>query len=126
MKKELFAILTMFLLIAGSIGNLIHLNQTVDEISNHIEYCRLYCSLEDYSAANTEIVKAKQVWESAEKYTHVFIRHSEIDTISDLFYDIQSAIESREKFEAECTLMKLKHHADSLINMEKVSLGTIF
>ena len=126
MKKELFAFLTILLLIAGSIGNLTHLNNTVNQISNHLDYCTQYCSQDDYASANTEILKAMQVWENTEHYTHVFIRHSEIDAISDLFHDVQSAIQSQEKYEAKCMLSKLQHHADSLVNMEKVTLGTIF
>ena len=126
MKKELFALLTVILLIAGSIGNLTHLNKTANQISDHIDYCAQYCSRDDFTSANKEIMKAIQVWENAEHYTHVFIRHSEIDSISDLFYDAQSAIQSLEKHEAKCMLEKLQHHANSLVRMEKLSLGTIF
>ena len=126
MKKELLALLTIILLTAGAIGNLTHLNQTANQISDHIDYCVQYCSRDDYVSANTEILKAIQVWENAEHYTHVFVRHSEIDSISDLFYDAQSAIQGQQKHEAKCMLAKLKHHANSLVSMERVSIGTIF
>ena len=126
MKKELCAILTILLLIAGSVANLIHLNQTTEQISNHIRYGNLYCSLDDYSAANKEMSKALEIWSTEEYYTHVFIRHCEIDTICDLFYDALSSINNHEKYESQILLKKLQHRIDTLVKMEKISLGSIF
>ena len=126
MKKELFALLAILLLIIGSIGNVRHLIKTTNDISNHIYYSGLYCSLDDYTAANTEMNKALDIWESEENYTHVFIRHSEIDTISDVLYDTLSAINNREKYDAEFLLQKLQHHLDTLVKMERISIGSIF
>ncbi len=126
MKKELCAILMLLALFVGAVGNLLHLNQLMEQITNNIQYSMLYCSLEDYSAAHTETEKAIQLWENAESYTHVFIRHSEIDTMNDIFYDTLSAIENREKYEADCLLRKLQHFADNLLAMETPSLGSIF
>ena len=126
MKKELCALFTLLLLIAGAIGNLTHLNTLMEQISNHINYSMLYCSLDDYQAAHTETSKALELWESEEPYTHIFIRHTEIDAFSDVFFDILSAIQNREKYEAENLLRKLQHLADNMVAMESVSLGSIF
>ena len=126
MKKELCAILTILLLIGGSIANLIHLDKTTDQISNHIRYGILYCSLDDYTAADKEMNKALEIWNTEEYYTHVFIRHCEIDTISDIIYDALSAINNHEKYESQFLLQKLQHHIDTLVKMEKISLGSIF
>lgn len=126
MKKELCAAITLSLLIAAAIGNLIHLENLMEKITNHINYSLLYCSLEDYSAAHTETSKAFQVWKNAENYTHIMIRHSDIDSINDIFFDILSALQNREKFEGEYLLKKLQHRTDSIINMESISLDSIF
>ena len=126
MKKELCAILALILLVAGAAGNLIHLNKLMEQITNHIDYSLLYCSLEDYAAAHTETTKAMQVWQGAENYTHIFIRHSEIDNMNDIFYDTLAAIKNKDRSESESMLEKLQHYTDNLIDMEQLSLGSVF
>lgn len=126
MKKELFAFLVIITLLIGSISSLTHLNDLISQINTHIEYSLLYCSLDDYEAAHTEMEKALQLWNNSENYTHVFIRHSEVDTASDGFYDALSAIYDREKYEAEYQLKKLQYHTDSILRMEQISLRSIF
>lgn len=126
MKKELFAILTILLLLIGSVSSLIHLESLVSDLNTHIEYSLLYCSLDDYEAAHTEMGKALQKWNNAEGYTHIFIRHSEVDTTSDVFYDVLSAIHDREKYEAEYQLKKLKYHTESILRMERLTLRSVF
>ena len=126
MKKEICAALALLLLFIGALSNLTHLNKIMEQIQTHIDYSLLYCSLEDYVAAHTETTKAKQIWEDEERYSHVFIRHSEIDKMNDIFYDVLSAIQSHEKYEAEYHLKKLQHYADNLVVMEQLSLGSVF
>lgn len=126
MKKELFAFITIILLIVGSIGNLTHLNQLISKLDTHIEYSLLYCSLDDYEAAHTEMTKAEQAWNEAKNYTHIFIRHSEVDAVSDIFYDTMSSILNREKREAEYQLKKLRYHTDTMLRMEQPSLRSVF
>ena len=126
MKKEVVATLTIILLFTGAMGNLIHLNRLMNQISTHINYSQLYCSLEDYEAAHTETAKAQQCWDNAKSYTHVFIRHSEIEKLKDVFFDIQSAIQNREGIEADNLLQKLQYYVDNLTTMEQLSIGSVF
>ena len=126
MKKELCAAIALLLLILAALGNLVYLTNLMEQISGHIEYSLLYCSLDDYAAAYTETNKALELWKSSENYTHVFIRHSDIDHFSDTFFDILSAIQNREKYEAEQMLNKLQHSAENIVRMEKISPGSVF
>lgn len=126
MKKEICAIMVLLLLFAGAIGNIIHLKQITEQISSNLNYALLYCSLEDYEAVYTETVKAQKSWTDAEKYTHVFIRHSEIDKINEIFYDILSAAQNKEKYETDFLLQKLQHFSNYLVKMETASVGSIF
>jgi hypothetical protein len=126
MKKEICAIITLIALCLGAIGNVIHLNTLMAQITNHINYSLKYCCLEDYQAVHTEISKAISVWTNAENYTHVFIRHTEIDKMNDMFFDILSAVKNKERYESEYLLLKLQHHADTIKSMEQLSLGSIF
>ena len=126
MKKELCALFILLVLIGASIGNYIHIKHLFEEISGHINYSQQYCLLEDYAAAYTETNKILETWSSAEKYTHVFIRHSELNEFANIVSDIQIAIKNKKRHESEILLKKLKSHTDDILKMEKPSLGTIF
>jgi hypothetical protein len=126
MKKELCAAITLILLIMVAFGNLVHLNTLTEQITAHIDYSLLYCSLDDYAAAHTETQKALELLENSERYTHVFVRHTDVDSLSETFYDILSAIQNREKYEAEYLLEKLRYRTNNILKMEMISLGSIF
>ena len=64
MKKELCAAITLLLLILAALGNLVYLTNLMEQISGHIEYSLLYCSLDDYAAAYNETNKALELWKS--------------------------------------------------------------
>lgn len=126
MKKELCAALALILLIAAAAGNLLHLNNLMEQITEHIDYSLLYCSLEDYAAAHTETSKAYQVWKNAETHTKIMLQQNEIDSVNDIFFDIWTALQNREKHEGENLLRKLQSRTDSILSTEGITLGSVF
>ena len=126
MKKEICAIAILLMLILGSLANLIHLNDLMEQINLHADYSALYCSLEDYKAAYEETTKALQLWNISDKYTQIFIRYTDVDTVYDLFFDLLKAIENREKSEAIYLVKELKQRTESIMDTEKLSLEGVF
>lgn len=70
--------------------------------------------------------KAAQDWLGADGYTHIFIRHSEIDSTTDAFFELMSDVRSGDAQSASGAYEKLAAHLDSLYTMERVTLGSIF
>ena len=126
MKKEICAIAILLILILGSLANLIHLNDLMEQINLHADYSALYCSLEDYNAAYEETTRALQLWNISDKYTQIFIRYTDVDTVYDLFFDLLKAIENREKSEAIYLVKELKHRTESIMDTEKLSFEGVF
>ena len=125
MKKEFFAIITIVALVIGSIINIIHLKDLVNTMSHHITNSISAYNQNDYSLAEQELSTAMNVWLESDGYTHVFIRHSEIDAVTDTYYDALTAIQNKES--ASVTLMrKIQYHIQSILSIECVSFKSVF
>lgn len=126
MKKELIALLLLIALFAGSLINISFNEQVINELSDgvFIAYTEYHDGDTAEAAKTLEAVCDK--WLSLDGYTHIFIRHSEIDSTTDAFFELLSAMHD-EKPNCVCgAYSKLKAHLDSLTDMEKLSLGSIF
>ena len=126
MKKELFAITAFFALLLASVANLVHLRTLVTDIATHLDYTNMYCHQEDYTAAKAELSKAMSIWQNSEDYSHIFIRQTEVDDLTDLFYDLRISLAKSEKDEAMGLIEKLNHKCRMMIDMEQISLESIF
>ena len=79
MKKELFAALSILALIIGAVVNILYLMDLANGISYHVEASQQYCRDDDFDQAEAELRIALEIWLKADGYTHIFIRHVEID-----------------------------------------------
>lgn len=124
MKKEIFAIITILLLIVASLINIFHLNRLIDSMSTHINAAIFALNVGDISIAESELNNALKIWLNSNKYTHVFIRHTEIDAITDAYFDALAAIKSKNN--SAITLMEqTKYHLESILSIEKLSLESV-
>jgi len=125
MKRELVAGALLVLLLATALGNLSYLCRLVDRVERHVELSA--AALEDGRGelALKELDIALELWREAERYTHVFVRHSEIDTVSDEFYELRHTLytESADSREA---YLRLIYHLESIEEMEHLRIGSIF
>lgn len=125
MKRELAAGLLLLALICGAIYNIFYVGELVRDIS-----AELYASQEALAAGSGERAeeyaeKALQKWLGAEQYTHIFVRHSEIDATADAFYDLLQSLSGGEYDGIEQAYLKLLYHLSSIATMEQISLGSI-
>ena len=126
MKKELFALITILSLIIISIAGYIHLSKLTNSISEHTNKAMSAVNQDNFELARTELNTALQLWNDDERYTHVFIRHSEVDTVSDTFYEALENICSNQKEEAQVSILKLMFHINSIQSMERITLRSVF
>ena len=125
MKRELAAGILLLALIGGAIYNIIYVGNLVRDISGE-----LYASQEALAAGGGELAedyaeRALQKWLGAEQYTHIFVRHSEIDATSDAFYDLLQSLSGGEYDGIDRAYSKLLYHLSSIATMEQISLGSI-
>lgn len=126
MKKELIAGSVILLLIAGAVINVLHLRALSSSLTEHIQNAQTASAEEIFDRAEKELRAALDTWLDADGYTHIFIRHSEIDSTSDAFYDALSCIAEQDGDGAVAACEKLQYHIDSIVSMEYVTLKSVF
>ena len=65
-------------------------------------------------------------WRDAKPYTHIFLRHAELDAVSDAFYDVFIHLGVGDIDAAEGAYDRLEEHLRSIDDMEQISLGAVF
>lgn len=124
MKKELAACILLVLLTAGAGWSTRHMTKLADAMLTHLDSSESYGEMGDGEKAREELDEALSLWLRAEGYTHIFIRHPEIDAATDAFYEL---IEAQTNGDAGLTACfdKLRYHIMSIESMERLRLGSI-
>ena len=126
MKKELCAAGLLLALLLSAFGNFFYLSALSDRIGRHLDSSAAALQAEDTDTARMEMHLALKIWLSADGYTHVFLRHSEIDSTSDAFYDVLECLQSPDTDGTAAAMEKLRYHLDSIVSMERPTLRSIF
>lgn len=126
MKKELCAGLLLAALFIGALINIAYLRGFIGGLTDTLDISRAAAASGDFAAAEDTLRSAIEVWTEADEYTHIFIRHSEIDSTTDAFYELLSDVLSQDGESAEGAYEKLSSHLSSILTMEQVTFGSIF
>ncbi len=125
MKKELCAIALLLLLLAGVLIN-IRVNESIvtsliDEVDASYESLRNG----DPGSACRRLDSAIARWLALDGYTHIFIRHSEINSTTGAFYQLRSDMLGGADAAAGSYGL-LRETLLSLMTMEQLSPGSVF
>ncbi len=126
MKKELIFGIILAVLFALVIINIYVLNGLCGRLQDLLTDSRRSAEAGDWGKAVEKAEEAEQLWNKADPYTHIVVRHSEIDSATDAFYDLLKALYSEDEGEAKGSYMLLDAHLTSIVGMEKITLGSIF
>jgi hypothetical protein len=126
MKKELAAIILLLLIFGGTMYNVRYLENRIDDIEEQIGSSRESFLQGDTESAVRQLEEALDAWNSADGYTHIFIRHTDIDGTTEAFYYALGCAMSGNAGETEGAYGNLLSHLESIVNMERVSPGSIF
>ena len=124
MKREFIAIALLILMLGTLLGNIRYLDGLVEGIESAV--CRSCSAWErgETILSVSELETAMTAWQSAANYAHIFLRQSEIDAVSDAFFDLFASLRAEEPQSAEAFL-RLLYHLDSLERMDKLQLSSI-
>lgn len=126
MKKEIIFAVVLLALFGLTVLNIKHLENMTDELLSVLEESFQNAENGDWEKAIEKAEEAEKLWNKADKYTHIVVRHSEIDCTTDSFYDFMIALYSEEAGEAKGAFKSLSTHLNSIVIMERITLGTIF
>lgn len=126
MKKEILSVCLLTALIAASFVNIRGVRKLTEEMTAYIEDSVKAVYSEDWNGAERYAQLAKKLWNEKDVYTHMVLRHSEIDTVSDALYDYISDVQEQSAEASYAGAEKVIYHLDSIYQMERVRFGSIF
>ncbi len=124
--KEVAAAVLLAVMIIVAAVNVAAINRLCDELSEHIE--KAFDSLRNGDWETTEYYSesAMTLWERKDSYTHIVLRHSEIDTLSDALFDFYAAVREKNGGQSSAAAKKVLYHIESISKMEMPSFGSVF
>ena len=126
MNREICAYLLLLALFLGSLYNIHVMDTKIGSLRTEAEKAYESAQNGDFEDAYRQLRSAADRWLDMDEYTHIFIRHTEIDSATDAFFDMLSDIASKDAESAEGSYRKLDAHLQSLITIEHLSFGSIF
>lgn len=126
MKKELIAAVLLAVIFAGVMLNIRASEKIVSSLMNEVDAAYAQLKSGDSESAVKTIDRAIEHWLTLDGYTHIFIRHSEINSTTEAFFQFKSDIGSGDADAAEGSYGLLSETLRSIMTMEQISLGSIF
>ena len=109
MKKEIFALVLLGALFAAGLFNTQYLKDFTGGIGEELALSRAYCENGEYELSLEHARAARELWDAR-----------------DGFYALTGALESDGPRSARTIYAALAEHVDSLYEMERLTLGSIF
>ena len=126
MKKEIVAITLLVLILAGNLWNQHRLDELTAGLLSLTESAYTAAQARDWSEASQAAEASENRWLEADRYTHIFIRHTDIDALTEAFCDFRGAVAGQESGELLAAYLRLNALLTSLQGMEKLSIGSVF
>lgn len=125
MKKAVTAGLLLLAMVAASGWNVRFLDDFTDAMVGTLERSRECWAAGDVKKAAALAESVLEDWLDAAPYTHIFIRHAEVDAATDAFYDLLAALEGDDG-PAGRIYDRLEAHLGSIDDMEHVTVRSVF
>ena len=125
MIKELFATILLAIILVGAIINISVVNNLTGEISNLVAEAEVDAQNGYWDDAENKAETAADLWKSREMYTHIFLRHTEVDAATDAIYDLLKEVYSHDSDALKGAAQLATAHLESIGSAEKVTFGSI-
>ena len=126
MRKELAAAIILALLLTGVMVNIRVASNIILGLKEDVTAAYQSAEKGDFDRAKPQLDAAIEHWMSLDGYTHIFIRHCEINSTTQAYFQLKSDIYAEDMGAAEGSYGLLMASLDSLMTMEQLSLGSIF
>ena len=126
MKRELAAGFLLLLLFAGAALNIRHADALTEELIVSLNRSEHAAARGDFEGALTAYANALTLWKENENYAAVFLRHADIDTASDAFYQLEAVLRQEDERSFPAVYAQLRRRLQVIDRMEQLSLGAVF
>ncbi|NLV50917.1 MAG: DUF4363 family protein [Clostridiales bacterium] len=126
MRKEIVAIALLAALFAGSLLNIKIIRRITSSLYDNVLSAMNCADQEDWNSAGEYTERAVWQWDKSKRYLMVFIRHTEIDTVSSSLNDFRTEIINRDPDRTIGMGEKALEQIKSIEETESVSFGSLF
>ncbi len=126
MKKELFAAGLLAALLALSLINSAVIKGLCDEIDGMVRSSGDAAESGDWDTARKRADSALELWRKREGYTKIVLRHTDIETLTDDFYELTEHIYSKDPGSVKSAVELVGEHLSDIAQMESINFGSIF
>ena len=126
MRKELVAALLLAAFFAAVLLNIRAVNRLTADVITDVESATDRAMAGDTEAAARFAESAAEKWEDCGGYTHVVLRHAEIDAVADAIYELLLATRSGSPESVAAAAEKAAYHLRSIADIERIMPGSIF
>ncbi len=125
MLREKIALGLIITLIIAALVNIAYMDMLAGKIIYGIDNIEYLAHEEQFDDAEAIFNNTLNLWNDKKIYTGIFLRHPEIDSTYDCFYDILAEIQQHEKDRIPALCEKLRYHIRCIVDMERISLRSI-
>lgn len=126
MKKEYFAGALLAAIIIAAFINIHYMSRLVSEIITYIDSAVESVEAEDWSGATEKAERAAELWRKSDSYTHIVLRHGEINSATDALYNLLSNLYAENTGEALGAAQMAVEFFRSIVTIEQVRFGSVF
>lgn len=126
MKKEIIIACLLVLLLSLAIVNIHFMNKLTDNITFLVEEAQEYAQAEDWPNAEKKAEEAARLWTHSDTYTHIVLRHSEIEEATDALFSFLEQIYAKEPGASKGAAKAATARLNSISSIEQIKLGSIF
>lgn len=126
MKKEFIIGCFLALLLAASLVNIHYLNKLTDKVTGLIEDSEKSAEEMAWEKAEEKAEAAAKLWSDSEPYTHLVLRHPEVESATDAIYGYVAQVYARDDGAAKGAAQAAISRMKSISSIEQIKLGSIF
>jgi TRAP-type C4-dicarboxylate transport system substrate-binding protein len=126
MKKEIFIGCFLLVLLAAALVNIYFLNKLTDNVTHLIEESEKSAEEKDWDKAEKKAEEAARLWADSDTYTHLVLRHPEVESATDAIYAFMAEIYGREEGTAKGAAQAAISRMKSISSIEQIKFGSIF
>lgn len=125
MKHEYIAGALILIIMIASIINTNYVENKTRTLSQEVESAETLYFNGDGTEAVERIKGSLENWLGWDSYAHIMLRHSEVDLVTDAYFELLSELQSEETV-PEASFSKLKQQLYSISIMEQITVGSVF
>ncbi|MDR1589533.1 MAG: DUF4363 family protein [Oscillospiraceae bacterium] len=126
MIKEFLAAALLAALFIGAVANIRALDSLRVSIVLMIDEAEHAAGADDPDAAARAAEDAARLWENSDAYTHIVLRHSVIEDVSDKLGELAKAAYAGNSGEVIGAAKNARSRMESVVEIERVKMGSIF